>query len=223
MSTNKCPKGGVVTRTAGQAGFVSNTFYVSWGMASERWPFLWFITARHLIFAIPMNITNITLHILSFWRASCHSWPIIGKSTGSRKIPWSQLFLPAFGMATRPIPQAISGLLCLQGFFGCNLSWQRLEVPSRTWISKYQNLEEFKISKKCAYESTYCKKSKHLHIVCIMTHFHWFIETCVGKGHFCCTNPKTPTPNRWDSPHLGFIYQVVDSLSNCLGKRCAGV
>ena len=32
MSTNKCPKGGVVTRTAGQAGFVSNTsmFHGAW-------------------------------------------------------------------------------------------------------------------------------------------------------------------------------------------------
>lgn len=32
MSTNKCPKGGVVTRTAGQAGFGSNTsmFHRAW-------------------------------------------------------------------------------------------------------------------------------------------------------------------------------------------------
>lgn len=149
----KRPKGGVVTRTAG--GFVSNTsmFHRAWrrkdGLLCE---------SSQLDISFPQFWWTSPTSPYAFWVFGV-LLAIPDPSSENQQVPGKY---PEVSCSF-PIPQAISGLLCLQGFFGCNLSWRRLEVLSRTWISKYQNLAEFKISKKCVCESTDCKKSKLLH------------------------------------------------------------
>ena len=155
MSTNKCPKGGVVTRTAGQAGFVSNTsnvdimFHGAWRRKDGL-----FCDSSQLDISFPQFRWTSPTSPYTFWvfgvllaipDPSSENQPVPGKypevSCSFQRLEWQP------GPSLKPF----QGSSAFKASLVATFPWQRLEVLSRTWISKYQNLEEFKISKKCVY------------------------------------------------------------------------